>query len=97
MMPGNGRGRLSGEQAASNSNGPAKDLDGHRSPEAAEPADAVTRVTPKTPAERAREYRKRKRDAGGLTSDAAREFLNAVPDPRTLMPTIELHELGGAS
>jgi len=35
--------------------------------------------------------------AGGLTSDAAREFLEAMPDPRTLMPTIELDELRGAS
>jgi hypothetical protein len=31
--------------------------------------------------------------AGGLTSDAAREFLNTMPDPRSLMPTIELAEL----
>jgi hypothetical protein len=37
--------------------------------------------------------------AGGLTSDAAREFLNSMPDPRSLMPTIELSELrqGGGS
>jgi hypothetical protein len=37
--------------------------------------------------------------AGGLTSDAARAFLNTMPDPRSLMPTIELAELeapGGA-
>lgn len=33
--------------------------------------------------------------AGGLTSDAARQFLDQMPDPRTLMPTIELAELGG--
>jgi hypothetical protein len=33
--------------------------------------------------------------AGGLTSEAAREFLDGMPDPRSLMPTIELHELGG--
>jgi hypothetical protein len=35
--------------------------------------------------------------AGGLTSDAAREFLDKMPDPRSLMPTIELDELGGGS
>jgi hypothetical protein len=38
--------------------------------------------------------------AGGLTSDAAREFLNTMPDPRSLMPTVELSELeppGGGS
>ena len=33
--------------------------------------------------------------AGGLTSDAAREFLANMPDPRSLMPdTLDLDELG---
>jgi hypothetical protein len=31
--------------------------------------------------------------AGGLTSEAAQEFLAKMPDPRSLMPTIELDEL----
>jgi hypothetical protein len=59
-MPGNGRGRLSGEQAASNTPSPATGFADNSKPDQRDAA--VTRVTPKTPAERAREYRKRKRD-----------------------------------
>ena len=33
--------------------------------------------------------------AGGLTSDAARQFLERMPDPRTLMPAFDLAELDG--